>query len=510
MIFKALSKEVRVLRALRRGFAAPPVKQQNTMPEFTQTMQFSKQRLTDFGELPRGEVPLALHFSPAFKHTRLANGAQLFTEQYPGEFATVSVFIKAGSRFETIESSGASHFLLYMMSKGSKGRARKDFQKSLDEIGAHVEITTGREIVGLTLKVNSADAGKAIELLTDAIAHPDFNENQIEADKEFVHRRILDVSRDQYEHTKEALFYTSFREHMVGQSEYGIRDNIPSLTAKQLEEFHAQNFAGPNTIFVVSGSFDEGHVNTVTQKSGQAISAEARGAAPNSEKPVFTPVVMNQRDDEMYNLNVASGFRVSEFGGRDFFALKFIEKIVSGFNAETDGNAHLNAAQMSMNYVHQVWGQRLGVTLSNSKYEAFSDFGIFTFFVHGNDFWARDLFLGNQFIISSLSKKLDMAQVYRARAEWFNDLLATHSSKKLNEDIAKELFYAGRRITRTEYANRFSNLAEPCSLQKVIKEHFFDKEVGVAMWGVGHNMAQYSYYVKKLHSATKGKSIVML
>ncbi len=509
MIFKALSKEVRLLRALRRGFAAPPVKQQQTMPEIRQSLQFSKQRLTDFGELPRGEVPNALHFSPAFKHTKLSNGAQLFTEQYSGDFATVSVFVKAGSRYETIESSGASHFLLYMISKGSKGRARKDFQKSLDEIGAHLEITTGREIVGLTLKVNSADAGKAIELLSDAIANPDFNENQIEADKEFVHRRILDVSRDQYEHTKEALFYTSFREHMVGQSEYGIRDNIPSLNAKQLEEFHAQNFVGPRTIFVVSGSFDEGQVNSATQKSGTAVASEARGVAPNSEKPVFTPVVMNQRDDEMYNLNVASGFRVPEFGGRDFFALKFIEKVVGNYNAEHDGNAHLNSPHMSMNYSHQVWGQRVGVTLSNTKYEAFSDFGIFTFFVHGNDFWARDLFLGNQFIVSTFANSLEMANVFRARAEWFNELLTNHSSKKLNEDIATELFYAGRRITRTEWANRFSNLAEPCALKKVIKEHFYDKEVGVAMWGVGHNMAQYSYYIKKLHSSTKGNPIVM-
>lgn len=503
MLFRAFSKEARLARTLARRFGSILSHEGGKVPKFYESVQFSKDRLTDFQELPRGQVPHALTFSPAHSHTRLANGVQFFTEQYGGEFATVSAFVKAGSRFETIQSSGASHFLTYMLAKGSKLKNRKEFQKALDALGAHVEVTTGREIIGFSLKVNSADVGAAIALLSEAISSPDFNENQVEADKEFVHRRILDVSRDQFEYTKEALFYTSFRDHMVGQSEYGIRDNIPSLTARELEDFHRLNFTGPNTVFVVTGKFDQAQALQAVQGGSQALPAQAEEAQENLEKPWLTPVVMAQRDDEMYNLNSGSAFSAPAFGDKDFFALKFLEKVVGDFNAEKDGQAHLNSAHMSMNMSHQLWGSKLGVTLAHTKYEAFSDFGVFTLFAHGNDMWAQELFLGTNYLASSMGKILEITQVFRARAEWFNELLAQHASKKLNEDIARELFYVGRRITRTEWAFRLSHLADPCALKKIAKEHLFDKEVGFVLWGPQHNIANYNYYCKKLHISTK-------
>lgn len=509
MLFRAFSKELKLTRLATRRFASQLAKEAPKVPQFYESIQFSKQRLTDFGELPRGDIPHALQFSPAHSHTKLANGVQFFAEQYPGNFATVSVFVKAGSRFESIESSGASHFLTYMLSKGFKGKNRKEFQKALDAMGAHIEVTTGREIIGFSVKVNSADVSAAIQLLGDAVAHPDFNENQVEADKEFVHRRILDVCRDQFEYTKEALFYTSFRDHMVGQSEYGIRDNIPFLNAKQLEDFHKRNFTGPTTSFIVTGKYDHAQALQAVQAATQALSPEAN-AQSNSEKPWLTPVVMSQRDDEMYNLNSGSAFSAPAFGDTDYFGLKFLERIIGDFNAEKDGQAHLNSAHMSMSATHQLWGQKLGVTLAHTKYEAFSDFGLFTMFVHGNDMWSSELFFGMNYLASSLAKILEITQVYRARAEWFNELLAQHSSKKLNEDIAKELFYVGRRITRTEWASRLSHLADPVTLRRVARDHLFDKEVGVALWGPQHNIANYNYYCKKLHLSTKADTTLLL
>lgn len=504
MLMRAFSKEIRALRCLRRGFSKAEItKAASNVPEFRQSVQFSKDRLTEFGELPRGHVPHALNFSPANTHTRLSNGVQVFTEAYGGDFATVSVFIKAGSRFETIETSGASHFLTYMLSKGSKLRNRQEFQESLDALGAHVEVTTGREVIGFTVKVPSGEVGAAIELLAEAISQPDFNQNQIEADKELVHRRILDVSRDQFEYMKEAIFYTSYREHMVGQSEYGIRDNIPSLTAKQLEDFHRQNFTGNNTVFVVSGKFDSSLVWDSVQKHSQGLPADAQGGQLNLEKPILTPVVMSQRDDEMYNLNCASGFAAAPFGHHDYFALKFAEKIIGNYNAEHDGAAHLNGHHLSHSTNHRIWGCKTGVTLSRTKYEAFSDFGLFTMYVHGNDFWGREIFFGMNYIASSLAVSLEITEVLRARAEWFNELLNQHSSKNLNEEIAKELLYVGRRITRTEAAYRLSHLADPIHLRTVLHNYLYNKEIGSALWGPHHNIASYNYYCRKLHLSTK-------
>jgi hypothetical protein len=48
------------------------------------TFQFTKERLKDFGELPRGEIPTALQVDPKFDHIKLDNGVQIGMEHFDG------------------------------------------------------------------------------------------------------------------------------------------------------------------------------------------------------------------------------------------------------------------------------------------------------------------------------------------------------------------------------------------------------------------------------------------
>lgn len=500
-----------VARTASRGFGAIiNPKERANMPEFYNAVQFSKKRLTDFGELPRGEIPNALKYSPEHSQSRMPNGIQVVTETYPGAVASVSVFVKAGSRFETIDTSGTSHFLTYYLSKGSKLRNRSDFREALDQIGGHIEVTTGREVIGFTIQCNEADVLRAVELLSEAISEPDFNSQQVDADKEFVHRACLDVCKDQFQYLREALFYTSFRQHMVGQSELGIRDNIPNLKAADLEEFHARNFVGNNVVFVVTGRCEKAGIIDTVQKHTQSMPAEASDAPHNSDKPLLTPVVMFQRDDEMYNLNNASGWLAPAYGDDMYFPLKYFEKILGDYNAETDGTAHLNSFALVTNPNHSFYSQCPGVHLSHTKYEAFSDFGLFTMYVHGNDFYGKEIWFGMNHLASRYARDIDHYNLVRGRAAWFNALLKQRASKELNEDIAKEIFYLGRRITRTEYASRFSALMDAKTMQPRLKEWLFGKEIATATWGPSHNLTATAYYNRNLNRSTRAQPFIFV
>ena len=54
----------------------------------TRKLQFSKERLTDFGELPRGEIPEALEYNPISKVSTTDNGVTVGTEIYGSDLAT--------------------------------------------------------------------------------------------------------------------------------------------------------------------------------------------------------------------------------------------------------------------------------------------------------------------------------------------------------------------------------------------------------------------------------------
>ena len=88
-----------------------------------QPLQFSKKPiLENFGELQPGEIPEPLKYVHPFRMTVLDNGIRVCTESWDSNVVAIGAFIDAGSRYETLETTGTSHFLEHLLFKGSKNR----------------------------------------------------------------------------------------------------------------------------------------------------------------------------------------------------------------------------------------------------------------------------------------------------------------------------------------------------------------------------------------------------
>ncbi len=73
-----------------------------------------------------------------FRHHRLDNGLEIISEVNPQSFSTaIGYFVKTGSRDESVESAGVSHFLEHMMFKGrTEGQPTEQVNQRLDELGS--------------------------------------------------------------------------------------------------------------------------------------------------------------------------------------------------------------------------------------------------------------------------------------------------------------------------------------------------------------------------------------
>jgi len=91
-------------------------------------MQFSKAPIMkNFGELPAGEIPEPLKYNRPFQTTTLSNGIRVCTEANGSGTASVGVYVGAGSRQDTIETSGTANALRMMLTRGSSARSKADF-----------------------------------------------------------------------------------------------------------------------------------------------------------------------------------------------------------------------------------------------------------------------------------------------------------------------------------------------------------------------------------------------
>lgn len=77
-------------------------------------LQFSKDILKTNGDIKPGEIPNALKYSRPFEMTTLDNGIRVCTEYWPGGLAAVGAIIGAGSRHETLQTSGTAHFMEHL------------------------------------------------------------------------------------------------------------------------------------------------------------------------------------------------------------------------------------------------------------------------------------------------------------------------------------------------------------------------------------------------------------
>jgi predicted Zn-dependent peptidase len=102
--------------------------------------------MMNFGDLPQGEIPEPLKYERPMETTTISNGIRVCTQRQPGAtVAACGVFIGAGSRNETLHSSGAAHFLEHLHFKGTKKRSRMHLELECEMLGTQLNAYTSRE-----------------------------------------------------------------------------------------------------------------------------------------------------------------------------------------------------------------------------------------------------------------------------------------------------------------------------------------------------------------------------
>jgi mitochondrial-processing peptidase subunit beta len=99
---------------------------------------------------------------------------------------------------------------------------------------------------------------------------------------------------------------------------------------------------------------------------------------------------------------------------------------------------------------------------------------------------------------------LNQAEIYRARATLFNNLLNQTSGEDVNSEIADQVIYLGRRVGRSEAAKRFSAVADVEYLQNICTKWFYDVELCGVAWGPLHGVMQYAQYNRAWKRSTLG------
>jgi len=213
-----------------------------------------------------------------FKKKILKNGMRVITVPMPESLtATVLVLVEAGSKYETKDVNGISHFLEHMCFKGTINRPNSgDIHKELDSLGAQTNAFTWYEFTGYYAKAHSKHARKLIDIISDLYLNPVFNEEEIGKEKGVIIEEMNMYKDLPMREVWNVFMNLLYGDQPAGMTILGNEKFIKSVSQKDFLDYRRKHYVASATTIVVAGNFDEKKAIENIEKNFALISQDKK------------------------------------------------------------------------------------------------------------------------------------------------------------------------------------------------------------------------------------------
>lgn len=266
------------------------------------------------------------------------NGLKLITIPMPGvKSATVMVLVGAGSRYETKNINGLSHFLEHMAFKGTKKRpSALIISSTIDSIGGEFNAFTGKDHTGFYVKSAATHVPLVVDVLSDMILNPLLNQEEIEREKGVIIEEI-----HMYEDTPMRSIGDIYEELMYGDTPLGWDtagkpEIIRSIQRQHFVDYMDAYYRPNNAVMIVAGGIGQNSehksqnsiVDFVGEKLQDWKKHDTQHFLAQSDKQAKPQVKVKYKNTEQAHLSL--GVRAYKIDHPKKYALSVLSAILGG------------------------------------------------------------------------------------------------------------------------------------------------------------------------------------
>jgi predicted Zn-dependent peptidase len=253
---------------------------------------------------------------------QLNNGVRILTEQVPGvRSVSMGIWVGAGSRRESEERAGISHFIEHMMFKGTERRSATEIAEALDSVGGQLNAFTTKEYTCYYTKTLDEHFDLALDVLTDMFFNSTFAPQAIEKE-----RNVIEEEIKMYEDTPDELIHdlfvhTAWPEHPLGRPILGTAESLSRFQQSDFLAYLKEKYVANQIVIAIAGNLQHEEIQDKVARVFEKVPAyheEIEMAPPEQTKVNVTNLTrdtgqvqiclgtggLSQHDERLYTASI--------------------------------------------------------------------------------------------------------------------------------------------------------------------------------------------------------------
>lgn len=235
------------------------------------------------------------------------NGLRIVAEKMPHvRSVSFGIWVNVGSRYETKEENGITHFIEHMLFKGTKTRNAKQIAEDFDHLGAQTNAYTGKDQTCYYVVALDQQIRPSIKILADMFFNSIFDPEEMEKEKQVILEEMAMTEDAPDDDVDERLWRAMYENHPLGAPILGTEETLKSFTQQQVIDFMRTHYTPDQIVLSISGNYDDTLIEELQKMFNQFTTTVDRGIV-EFDAPVFH-ATETKKTSQVEQAHLAIGF----------------------------------------------------------------------------------------------------------------------------------------------------------------------------------------------------------
>lgn len=301
----------------------------------------------------------------AYEELKLDNGLQIILVKDSSlPYFSLQMLVKAGGVNDPESKTGLANMAAKLLSKSTKKHKALEIADIIGQMGAEFGASVEEDYTYIAASSLSEEKTKLIEIFSEIVTSPTFEESEIKRMKKQVVSGIKSVADSPPSFAN--IIYSSFiyGPHPYGRNQIGTIRDVNSIKRKDLMDFYEKFYSPNNSLLAITGDFNDNIIQDITK----AFTSWKPSQVPQKEFPLFPQIsgvnIKLISKDDLAQSQIRIGHKAIKRTNPDFLKLRLASIILGG-----------GFSSRLMSRVRKERGLTYGIS---SYFGAEKDFGAFT------------------------------------------------------------------------------------------------------------------------------------